>query len=166
MGGDLDFVKYFLNAKAYYPVTASTVLSGNILWGHAISTVGETVPISERFFLGGPYSIRGFESRSISPTDPNTGERIGGNKELVINVEYIVPLFSEIGFKGVVFFDTGNTWRQGDWPWDGEALKYAAGVGLRWYSPMGPLRFEWGWNLNPEPDEDKRVVEFTIGTAF
>jgi len=98
--------------------------------------------------------------------DPNTGERIGGNKELVMNVEYLFPLFGEIGFKGVLFFDAGNTWRQGDWPWDGEALKYAAGFGIRWYSPMGPLRFEWGWNLNPAPGEAKRVVEFTIGTAF
>ncbi len=171
LGGDSDFVKYFLNAKAFYPLTASTVLSGNVLWGHAISTVGGTVPIFERFFLGGPYSIRGFESHTVSPTDPNTDERIGGNKELVVNVEYIVPLFSEIGFKGVLFFDMGNTWGQGEWPWDmkpwnGPPLRYAAGFGIRWYSPMGPLRFEWGWNLNPEPGEAKRVVEFTIGTAF
>lgn len=166
LGGDADFVKYFLNATKYIPITESTVLSGNILWGHAVSTVGGRVPIFERFFLGGPYSIRGFKSRTISPTDPNTDERIGGNKELVANVEYLVPLFSEIGFKGVLFFDTGNTWRQGDWPWDGEKLKYAAGFGIRWYSPMGPLRFEWGWNLDPAPGEPKRVVEFTIGTAF
>jgi outer membrane protein insertion porin family len=147
-------------------VTTSTVLSGNILWGHVISTVGGRVPIFERFFLGGPYSIRGYKSLTISPTDPNTGERFGGTKELVANVEYLFPLVGELGFKGVVFFDTGNTWRQGDWPWDGEALKYAAGLGIRWYSPMGPLRFEWGWNLNPAPGEAKRVMEFTIGTAF
>ncbi len=166
LGGDSDFVKYFLNGKVYFPLTKSTVLSGNVLWGHTVSTVGGRVPIYERFFLGGPYSIRGFESRTISPTDPNTGERIGGNKQLVANVEFLFPLLSEIGFKGVLFFDTGNTWGQGDWPWDGEALKYAAGVGIRWYSPMGPLRFEWGWNLDPAPGEAKRVVEFTIGTAF
>jgi outer membrane protein insertion porin family len=166
LGGDSDFVKYFLNGKVYFPVTKSTVLSGNILWGHAITTVGGRVPIFERFFLGGPYTIRGFEARTISPKDPNTGERFGGNKELVANVEFLFPLLSEIGFKGVLFFDAGNTWRQGDWPWDSEALKYAAGVGFRWYSPMGPLRFEWGWNLDPDPGEAKRVVEFTIGTAF
>ncbi|MDH3383133.1 MAG: outer membrane protein assembly factor BamA, partial [Deltaproteobacteria bacterium] len=166
LGGDSDFVKYFLNTKVYYPVTQSTVLSWNFLWGHAISTVGGRVPLFERFFLGGPYSIRGFKSRTLSPTDPNTGERIGGTKELVANVEYIFPLVGELGFKGVLFFDTGNTWRQGDWPWDSEELKYAAGIGFRWYSPMGPLRIEWGWNLNPGPGEDKRVVEFTIGTAF
>ncbi len=171
LGGDSDFVKYFLNGRAYFPVVASTVLSGNILWGHVISTVGGRVPIYERFFLGGPYTIRGFESRTISPVDPNTGEDIGGTKELVINVEYLIPLWGEMGFKGVLFFDMGNTWGQGEWPWEmkpwnGPSLRYAAGVGLRWYSPMGPLRFEWGWNLNPQPGEDKLVMEFTVGTAF
>ncbi len=166
MGGDSEFVKYFLNVKAYTPVLGSSVLSGNIIWGHTVTTIGGRVPIFERFFLGGPYSIRGFPSRTLSPKDPNTGELIGGNKELVANLEFIFPLFNEIGFKGVVFFDTGNSYRQGDWPWSGPQLKYSAGTGLRWYSPMGPLRFEWGWNLHPAPGESKRVAEFTIGTAF
>jgi len=166
LGGDSEFAKYFLNGKVYFPVTKSTVVSGNVLWGHVISTVGGEVRLAERFFLGGPYSIRGFKSRSLSPADPNTGELFGGNKELVMNVEYLFPLFNEIGFKGVLFFDMGNTWRQGEWPWKGPALKKSAGFGIRWYSPMGPLRFEWGWNLSPAPGEPRRVAEFTIGTAF
>ena len=167
LGGDSQFVKYFLNAKAFYPVTASTVFSWNVLWGHVVPTLGgEEVPIFERFFLGGPYSIRGFRSRDLSPRDPNTGESVGGNKELIGNLEYLFPLVQEIGFKGVVFFDAGNTWEQGKWPWDGRQIRYAYGTGVRWYSPMGPLRFEWGWNLNPGPGEAKRVMEFTIGTAF
>ncbi len=171
LGGDTDFVKYFLSAKAYRPVGGFAVLSGNLLWGHAVSTTDDPVPLSERFFLGGPYSIRGFESRTISPVDPNTGEEIGGNKELVANLELVVPLFNEIGFKGVLFVDAGNSWSQGEWPWDmkpwnGSPMKYGAGFGIRWYSPMGPLRFEWAWNLDPDPGEKKRVAEFTIGTAF
>ena len=171
LGGDSDFVKYFLNGEVFYPVTTSTVLSGNILWGHVISTVGGRVPLFERYFLGGPYNIRGFKSLTISPVDPNTGERIGGNKELVANVEYLFPLYGEFGFKGVLFFDAGNTWGQGEWPWEmkpwnGPSIRYTAGIGVRWYSPMGPLRFEWGWNLDPQPGEDKLVMEFTIGTAF
>jgi outer membrane protein insertion porin family len=167
LGGDTEFVKYFLNAKAFYPVTASTVFSWNALWAHVVPVVTDgEIPIFERFFLGGPYSIRGFRSRELSPRDPNTGEAIGGNKELIGNFEYLFPLVPEIGFKGVFFFDIGNTWEQGRWPWDGRQLRYAYGAGVRWYSPMGPLRFEWGWNLKPGPDESKRVMEFTIGTAF
>jgi outer membrane protein insertion porin family len=167
LGGDTDFVKYFLNAKYFYPVTATTTFSWNALWGHVVPTVGgEEVPLFERFFLGGPYSIRGFKSRSLSPKDPNTGELIGGNKELVVNLEYLFPLVSEINFKGVVFFDAGNAWAQGSWPFNDQGVWAAYGVGVRWYSPMGPLRFEIGWNLDRPEGEPKRVAEFTIGTAF
>jgi outer membrane protein insertion porin family len=167
LGGDSQFVKYVLNAKAFYPVTTSTVFSWNALWAHVVPTVGGgEIPIFERYFLGGPYSIRGFRSRELSPRDPNTGEAIGGNKELVGNLEYLFPLVPEISFKGVVFFDVGNTWAQGKWPWAGDQLRYAYGAGVRWYSPMGPLRFEMGWNLKPGAGEAKRVFEFTIGTAF
>jgi len=106
-GGDSQFVKYFLNAKSFYPVTASTVFSWNALWGHVVPTVGGAeVPLFERFFLGGPYSIRGFRSRELSPKDPNTGESVGGNKELIGNLEYLFPLVPEISFKGVVFFSS------------------------------------------------------------
>ena len=167
LGGDSQFLKYFLNAKAFYPVTPTTVFSWNALWAHVVPTKGGgEIPIFERFFLGGPYSIRGFRSRELSPRDPNTGEAIGGNKELIGNLEYVFPLVTEVAFKGVFFFDVGNTWAQGQWPWDGVQLRYAYGAGVRWYSPMGPLRFEMGWNLNPGPGEAKRVMEFTIGTAF
>ena len=167
LGGDTQFVKYFLNAKWFRPVTASTIFSWNVLWGHVIPTGGvEEVPLFERFFLGGPYSIRGFQSRSLSPTDPNTGELIGGNKELIMNLEYLFPLVAEIGFKGVLFFDAGNAWAQGAWPFNDQGVWAAYGVGVRWYSPMGPLRFEVGWNLNRPEGQPKRVMEFTIGTAF
>ena len=167
LGGDSDFVKYFLNAKYFYPVTASTVFSWNVLWGHVIPTVGgEEVPLFERFFLGGPYSVRGYRSRSLSPVDPNTGELIGGNKELIANLEFLFPLVAEIGFKGVLFFDAGNSWAQGTWPFNDQGVWAAYGVGVRWYSPMGPLRFEVGWNLNRPDGQPRRVMEFTIGTAF
>jgi len=167
LGGDSDFVKYFLQAKWFRPVTATTTFSYNVLWGHVVPTKGgEEIPLFERFFLGGPYSIRGYESRSLSPTDPNTGELIGGNKELVMNFEYLFPLISEISFKGVVFFDAGNVWAQGEWPFNDQGVWSAYGVGVRWYSPMGPLRFEVGWNLKRPEGQPKRVFEFTIGTAF
>jgi outer membrane protein insertion porin family len=167
LGGDSQFVKYFLNAKWFYPVTATTVFSWNVLWGHVVPTVGGAeVPLFERFFLGGPYSVRGFRSRSLSPMDPNTGELIGGNKELVGNLEYVFPLVGEIGFKGVLFFDVGNAWAQGSWPFNDQGLWASYGVGVRWYSPMGPLRFEMGWNIDRPEGQPKRVMEFTIGTAF
>jgi outer membrane protein insertion porin family len=170
LGGDSQLVKYILNAKAFYPVTTSTVFSWSLLWGHAISTEGGwgngEVPLFERFFLGGPYSVRGFRSRTLSPKDPNTGELIGGNKEIVANFEYQFPLVGDVGFKGVFFFDAGNAWAQGAWPFDEQGLWIGYGVGIRWYSPMGPLRFEYGWNYNRPEGAPPRVFEFTIGTLF
>jgi outer membrane protein insertion porin family len=167
LGGDSQFVKYFLNAKRFTPVTATTVFSWNLLWGHVIPTGGvQEVPLFERFFLGGPYSVRGFRSRSLSPVDPVTGELIGGNKELIANFEYLFPLVADIGFKGVVFFDVGNAWAQGEWPFNDQGVWAAYGVGIRWYSPMGPLRFEWAWNINRPEDQPNRTMEFTIGTPF
>ena len=167
LGGDSHFVKYFLNAKWFRPVTATTTFSYNVLWGHVVPTGGVAeVPLFERFFLGGPYSIRGYQSRSLSPKDPNTGELIGGNKELIMNLEYLFPLVGEIGFKGVLFFDAGNSWAQGSWPFNDQGVWAAYGVGVRWYSPMGPLRFEVGWNLDRPEGQPRRVMEFTIGTAF
>ncbi len=170
LGGDSQFVKYLLDAKAYYPVTPTTTFSWNLLWGHVISTDGGwasgQVPLFERFFLGGPYSIRGFQARSLSPTDPNTGEQIGGNKELVANLEYVFPLITEVGFKGVFFLDAGNAWAQGQWPFYDQGVWIGYGAGIRWYSPMGPLRFEMGWNVNRPQGAPPRVFEFTVGTPF
>jgi len=176
LGGNTQVVKYFLNARAFYPVTATTTFSWNALWGHVIPNYGGLgdgeVPLYERFFLGGPYSVRGFKSRSLSPVDPVTGEQVGGNKELIINLEYTFPLVSEIGFKGVLFTDLGNAWAQGVWPFQdgdwvgGQGVWIGYGVGVRWYSPMGPLRFEVGWNYDAPPGAPKRVMEFTVGTPF
>ena len=169
-GGDSQFLKYNLNAKSYFPVTDHTVFSMNFVWGHAISTDGGwnqgEVPLYERYFLGGPYSVRGFKARSISPVDPKTGDDIGGNKYLIGNFKYQIPLAPEAGFKGVLFVDAGNTWDQGKWPFKSQGLWVGYGIGIRWYSPMGPMRFEYGWNLDRPPGDPAGVFEFTIGTAF
>lgn len=166
LGGESDFVKYTVNTKFYKPIGTSNVYALHITWGHVVSTVGGRIPVFERYFIGGPNTIRGFESRKITPLDKNTGEEIGGNKELIINNEFLIPLYSEIGLKWVFFFDAGNTWKQGEWPQDFGDIRYGAGFGFRWFSPMGPLRLEWGFNLSPKGDEKRRVLEFTIGNTF
>ena len=81
------------------------------------------------------------------------------------NIEIIFPLFEELGLKGVIFTDFGNVYAV-DEDWDFGEVKKAAGIGFRWLSPVGPLRLEWGYNLDPEPDEDDAVWDFSIGGAF
>jgi outer membrane protein insertion porin family len=108
--------------------------------------------------------MRGFESREVGPRDPETGDFYGGNKEAFVNVELIFPLIKDMNMKGVVFFDIGNAWAT-DEDFLGK-LRYSVGAGVRWNSPMGPLRFEWGVNLDPEEFEEASVFDFSVGKMF
>jgi outer membrane protein insertion porin family len=79
---------------------------------------------------------------------------------LCFNFEYIFPLIKNAGMKGLVFFDTGNAWDSG---WHLDDMRRTAGLGVRWYSPIGPLRLEWGYVLDPKDNEASNRFEFTIG---
>ncbi len=126
---------------------------------------GEDIPVFERFYLGGINSVRGYESRRISPIDGSTGDRVGGNKKFVGNVEYIFPLEREMGLVGLFFFDFGYAWKEGDW--DMAKLRRGVGTGIRWYSPFGPLRIEYGYALDDIPNQgSKHKLEFSMGTFF
>jgi len=114
--------------------------------------------------LGGMSTVRGFEAWSIGPKAEN-GEVIGGDKELLFNFELVFPIAQEIKLKGVLFFDAGNAWDVGE-PYSLTDLRTSAGFGLRWVSPVGPIRVEWGYNLNPKPGEKESAWDFAIGTFF
>jgi len=163
-GGTRSFVKHLGNSSWFYPVfwDTSVMLHGAI--GYAEGTEGKTLPIDERFFVGGMNTVRGFDPRSLGPKDEN-GIVIGGNKELIFNVEYLFPLAKEAGLRGVIFYDAGNAFGDNE-VYDIESLRTSAGYGIRWYSPIGPLRLEWGYNLNPKDGEKLSRWEFSIGTFF
>ena len=69
-----------------------------------------------------------------------------------------------MGLKGLVFFDTGNAWGEGQNFF--ESMRYSVGTGIRWFSPMGPLRLEWGYNLDPLDGEKNSQFEFSLGKFF
>lgn len=162
-GGDNNYFKSVVDGAKYFLLPWSHTISFHGQYGFVTGYGGKTVPIYERFFLGGMYSLRGFKTRSIAPTDPLTGDVLGGSKELYGNAEYIFPLIKEAGVRGVFFFDAGNAYNSGLFP---SELRYSTGMGIRWYSPMGPLRLEWGKNLNPKDGEAGAKWEFSIGTVF
>jgi outer membrane protein insertion porin family len=163
-GGDRSFAKYIGNSSWFFPVFWSTsiMLHGTI--GYAEGIEGKDLPIDERFFVGGINTVRGFEPRSLGPKDEN-GNIIGGSKKLIFNVEYLFPLVKEAGLRGVIFFDAGNAFDD-DESYEFSKLRTGAGYGVRWYSPIGPLRLEWGYNLDPKPEEKRSRWEFSIGTFF
>lgn len=165
LGGDTAFVRYILESGWYFPLWWGTVgvLHGRV--GYVNKLPWGALPAYEKFYLGGIDSIRGFNFADISPRDPRTHERIGGESFSQINLEYRwpVPYLKKFGLMGTVFFDAGNVYGSHS---IGPALRTSAGFGVRWFSPMGPLRIEWGKNLSPKPWERSSVWEFTVGGTF
>lgn len=165
LGGEAAFTKVEASTSWFFPIPFDSVFHIKGSAGQAFENEDGKLPVYEHFYLGGLNSIRGFETSTISPKDPVTGERIGGDKMWYANVEIIFPLFEEMGLRGVVFTDFGNVYGvEEDWNFD--EIKKAAGIGFRWLSPMGPLRLAWGYNLDPEPDEESSVWDFSIGGGF
>ncbi|HHL39669.1 MAG TPA: outer membrane protein assembly factor BamA [Deltaproteobacteria bacterium] len=162
-GGDTNYIKYAADAVRFFPLPWDTVFSIRGSVGHLQGYGGKSAPLYERYFLGGINSLRGFQTRSVGPRDPRTNEILGGDTMLVVNVEYLFPFFSQKTMKGLVFFDTGNSYDGGI---DFGDLKMSAGTGIRWFSPLGPLRLEWGFNLAPKAGEKASQWEFAVGTAF
>lgn len=168
LGGDEKYSKYIANSRHFFPWIWGTVFSVHGQVGYVHSLNDDEVPLDEMFYLGGIYSIRGFDSREVGPRDLN-GDFIGGDTEAYANFEYIFPIFKDIGIKGVTFFDVGNAWGDDFFGEDDEPFgswRYSAGGGIRWMSPLGPMRFEYGYNLDPRPHESDSQFDFTIGRFF
>jgi outer membrane protein insertion porin family len=181
LGGTEDFAKYEVDHRYFIPFKWGTVFSIHGHLGYIQEIGGKEIPIDERFFLGGLNSLRGFVPREVGPrvkqktttVNPETGEvtssssdyeYLGGDKEAFFNFEYVFPLIKDMGIKMVTFFDTGNAWGSGEDFFS--SMRYSVGTGIRWFSPMGPLRLEWGYNLDPKEGEPHSDFQFAIGRFF
>ena len=106
--------------------------------------------------------MRSFKARRLSPQDEG-GVRVGGTSEVLGNVEYIIPLPFNIRVAG--FFDVGNAYGFGT-KFDPTETREAVGAGLRWISPFGPLRLDYGVNLDRRKGEDFGAFHFSVGSPF
>ncbi|MDP8256231.1 MAG: outer membrane protein assembly factor BamA [Candidatus Alcyoniella australis] len=180
LGSEIEFLKYTGQTRWYVPVRWGIVMMFNAEAGYGQPLEGGRLPISQRYFLGGINSVRGFYSRSLGPEqktvtasrsdDPATKlvevtSNIGGNKYAQGNAELVFPIVPSLGIKGLLFYDIGNAFIEEE-PIEYGQLRQAWGFGVRWFSPIGPLRFEWGFPLYPQPGEEKQNFEFGIGTFF
>ncbi len=165
--GDAQFTKVEGSSGWYFPMPFKTVFHQEFSAGQVFENEPDKLPVYERFYLGGLNSVRGFNYADISPVDPVTGEKIGGDKMWYTNTEVVFPLLETQGLNGVLFFDAGQVLNDDEnWGEATENIKTAVGLGIHWLSPMGPLRVVWGYNLDPQPDEDTSVWDFSVGGTF
>lgn len=132
-----------------------------------ISPIGDTmdIPIDLRFYNGGPQTVRSFQERSLGPRDPVSGYHIGGEFYTIFNVEYEIPIEKIDGLSLVAFGDAGNLLPDaGDAGLDN--LRYAVGMGIRYRTPIGPLRFEYGYNPDQQPGEPQGTFHVGFGFSY
>lgn len=162
-GGDNDFVKLQMDVGYYMPLFWNTTFHVRSRVGVGYGLEGDRLPVFERFFVGGISTVRGFDVRSLGPEVE--GVVIGGDKELIFNLEYIFPLVPQVKLRGLVFFDAGNAFSE-DEDLNFSGLRLSAGAGFRWFSPLGPLTFVLGFPLDRRAGEDPSAVQFSIGAPY
>lgn len=165
VGGDDAYVKPMFTSNIFYPLPFDSVFHWRGQVGTLLPNMGGDIPVYERFYLGGINNVRGYELDKISPRDPWTHERIGGKAEFFTNFETIFPLSKSNGLYGVAFFDAGNSWMSvTDVDFD---MYRGVGAGVRWYSPLGLIRVEYGYGLDAaDHNMNPSQVGFSMGSTF
>jgi outer membrane protein insertion porin family len=170
-GGEKKFVKWVLNNRYYHKVVGDLIFRNSTEVGNIFNYAGVPTPPSQKFYLGGPNNMKGFALYSLGPqkVDPDgTIHPLGGSVEAYTLLELEYPLIREAGIKLVAFFDAGNSWSH--FPSgaldDPFIIRTDVGFGFRWFSPIGPLRFEWGFPLARRSNEPSPQFQFFIGPPF
>jgi outer membrane protein assembly factor BamA len=179
LGSNTSFARFLGQAAAYKPVR-------NMVWANSIriglegAFAGSHVPISQLFFSGGGSTLRGFPLNGAgpqqtipacgNPADPSTCALInvptGGNGLLIINSELRIPLSIMKNLTFATFYDGGNVFGNVLSSTFGNQYTNSVGVGLRYTTPVGPIRFDVGQNLNPVPGVKSTQFFVTLGQAF
>lgn len=175
IGGDKNFLKMNLNNRIYFKLIGDFVFRNSTEFGQIWQTTTKGIPPAEKFYLGGPNNMKGWYFFNLGPkqtgTRAGTSESIqypiGAETQMFSLFEIEHPLIRDAGLKAVIFYDVGNGFAK--FPSLANfRLRQDAGFGIRWFSPIGPLRFEWGFPFDPDPAqrEDPMVFSFFIGQPF
>jgi outer membrane protein insertion porin family len=172
LGGDFNYLRPEVGISIFHPLRRRIILAANFEAGIIKPFGGSTIPVYDRYRLGGENSLRGLPYYGVIPRTKDgayfidaNGTRLGGDRYLQLNLEYQIKVGGPLKF--VLFSDIGNTWfeTQG---WDLGLLRYTAGAEVRIFLPIfqAPLRFIYGINLKPFPDEKRSDFQFSVGTTF
>lgn len=161
------FLKTEFNGSTYWDITdrEEYILAfrgrlGSILSAQAL----DIIPPPVRFYSGGGGSVRGYQERLIGPLDADN-DPVGGRSVLEGAVELRAPLWSDFNLGGVVFVDAGAVSEE-PWPSFGDGGQVAVGTGVRYASPVGPIRFDIAFPVNPRDVDETFQFYFSIGQAF
>jgi len=172
LGGDFSYIRPELTHTHFVPLTKKTGFAYNAEAGQFFTYDDSEIPFYERYRLGGDRSLRGIPYYTVLPRRENgtyflteSGARVGGDRYWLLNLEYQIRIGGPV--KLVLFGDLGNTYHE-DQGWDLSLYRKTTGVELRLFLPIfqAPIRFIYGYNLDPFPDEDSSDFQFSIGTTF
>lgn len=174
LGGTMRWMKAEVEGRYYRPVIGDLVLRSRMQAAQLFKTTNRDIPRVEKFSMGGARNMRGFNLEDIGPIrlarNTDTGEledfNFGGLFSLLGTLEFEHPLIKEAGLKWVVFYDAGNVYEKRIGEDGNYALRSNYGFGFRWFSPIGVLRFEFGFPINPREDEASNQFNFDIGQLF
>jgi len=167
--GGLKFTKSAYEIIYYRPLIGKLVGAAHTIVRFADGYGGDTLPGFERYFMGGPTTVRGFTIQDIGPK-ASDGDPVGGNKSLQLNLELQYPFTKQV--RGFVFYDRGNVYGSGtDLSSTSEnfnlgKMRHSIGAGFRFLSPMGPLGFAYGVKLDRRTGETTGQFHFSAGSAF
>jgi outer membrane protein insertion porin family len=169
IGSEANYVQLFGQSQWAHKLNSGNVVASSLRLGLTFpfgtmkdGKPGE-VPITERFFAGGPNTLRGFKLDLAGPLDPGTGKPLGGNAQFIGNVELRHSITNN--FVIAPFYDTGNVFARVR---DIRINQFTntVGLGFRYKTPFGPLRLDVGYNLNPVEGAKNPIFFFTIGNPF
>ena len=163
---DLQYYKLSYQYQHFIPLPAKFTLAANAQAGYGGTyTQNGEFPIFKNFYVGGIGSVRGFQPGTLGPRDTN-GNPLGGTKELNGSLEMLIPLpGADRSLRALGFFDGGNAWGAGE-NISFSQLRYAAGFGVAWISPIGPLKISFAFPMHKEPGDLVQRFQFQIGTGF
>jgi outer membrane protein insertion porin family len=167
--GGAKFTKSVYEVTYYHPLAGKLVGAAHARINYAEGYGGEALPRFERYFMGGPTSLRGFTIRNLGPKD-SEGNPVGGSQSLLLNLEVQYPFTKS--FRGFLFYDRGNIYGSGantsttSKNFDLGEMRSSVGAGIRFISPFGPLGFSYGVKLDKQTGEQAAEFHFSAGSAF
>ncbi|MDA8135995.1 MAG: outer membrane protein assembly factor BamA [Desulfobacteraceae bacterium] len=168
LGGEIDYTKYLAETTAYFPLFWKFTGALHAEGGYLDDRSGDTINIDyAMFYLGGMNSLRGFDKFDISGMRAGDTKERGGEKYVQFNAEITFPLTDKYKLAGVFFYDRGDVYRTSE-DFDFGDQFSSIGTGIRWNSPLGPLRIEYGWVIDGKNIKESGDGEFafSVGASF